>query len=402
MSIKKITDKVFCITTRLQKPNLRFEGIWAVPTGVTINSYVIRGEKNALIDATIGDDDAGAAYLNDLASIGLKLSDIDVLVLNHLEPDHSGFIQRIKAENPAIQIYTTAKGVAFVKNFFKIAENLHAVADNETVSLGTSGTLQFFETPNIHWPETMMTYYTQEKILFPCDCFGGYGDVSSKILDSENSEAELEAYKAEVIRYYANIMASFNSFVIKAIDKIPADTKVICPSHGIIWCEKKPQIIELYKKLAGYGSTCEFEPEVCVIWGSMYGYTKQGVDAVVRGLERKGAKYTMMQIPDTEATYVLAEAYKAKCLVLAMPTYEYKMFPPMAHILDLFERKHFYKKNVLRIGSWGWVGGAKREYEQRIEKMQWVNLPSYEWQGIPTTADLTALEQLGEQLAGTI
>ena len=255
MSIKKITDKVFCITTRLQKPNLRFEGIWAVPTGVTINSYVIRGEKNALIDATIGDDDAGAAYLNDLASIGLKLSDIDVLVLNHLEPDHSGFIQRIKAENPAIQIYTTAKGVAFVKNFFKIAENLHAVADNETVSLGTSGTLQFFETPNIHWPETMMTYYTQEKILFPCDCFGGYGDVSSKILDSENSEAELEAYKAEVIRYYANIMASFNSFVIKAIDKIPADTKVICPSHGIIWCEKKPQIIELYKKLAGYGST---------------------------------------------------------------------------------------------------------------------------------------------------
>ena len=110
----------------------------------------------------------------------------------------------------------------------------------------------------------------------------------------------------------------------------------------------------------------------------------------------------MMQIPDTEATYVLAEAYKAKCLVLAMPTYEYKMFPPMAHILDLFERKHFFKKNVLRIGSWGWVGGAKREYEQRIEKMQWVNLPSYEWQGIPTTADLTALEQLGEQLAGTL
>ena len=158
MSIKKITENVFCITTRLQKPNLRFEGIWAVPTGVTINSYVIRGEKNALIDATIGDDDAGAAYLNDLASIGLKLSDIDVLVLNHLEPDHSGFIQRITAENPAIQIYTTAKGVAFVKNFFKIAENLHAVADNETVSLGTSGTLQFFETPNIHWPETMMTY----------------------------------------------------------------------------------------------------------------------------------------------------------------------------------------------------------------------------------------------------
>ncbi len=402
MSVKKITEKVFCITTRIHKPNLRFEGIWEVPNGVTINSYLIRGEKNVLIDGTLGDDESGNGYIKDLAELGMTLSDIDVVVLNHMEPDHSGFIRRIASVNPKVQFYATAKGVAFVKNFFKITENLHAVTDNETLPLGGSDELRFFETPNVHWPETMMTYYAAEGALFSCDCFGGYGDVSAKLLDAENSEADIRAYDEEVLRYYATVMASFNTFILKAIDKVPSDVRIICPSHGIIWGKQRAHIIDLYKKLAGYGTTCEFDKEVCVIWGSMYGYTKQGVDAVVRGLERKGVPYTMLQIPDMPTAYVLAAAYKAKCLVLAMPTYEYKMFPPMAHILDLFERKHFYKKNVLRLGSWGWVGGAKREYEQRIEKMQWTNLPSYEWQGVPLENDLAELEKLGEQLAETL
>lgn len=403
MSVKKITENVFCISTSLTEPNLLFEGIWNVPTGVTINSYLIRGAKNVIIDATLGSKTVENDYIKDLKSLGLSLKDIDILILNHLEPDHSGFIQRAVSENPNLQIYSTQKGVAFIKNFFKISKNLYEATNNSTIQLGENcGSLQFFETPNVHWPETMMTYYADEKILFSCDCFGGYSDLGDKLLDTDNSEQEIETYEYEALRYYANIMASFNSFVLKAIDKVPEQTQIICPSHGIIWTKNPNRIIELYKKLAGYGSTCEFEKEVCVIWGSMYGYTKKGVDAIVQSLERKGVKYTIRQVPNTPSTYVLADAYRAKALVLAMPTYEYKMFPPMAHILDLFGRKHFIKKHVLRIGSWGWVGGAKKEYAQAIEKLNWNCLPSYEWQGVPSESDLQALEKLAEELASTL
>lgn len=107
----------------------------------------------------------------------------------------------------------------------------------------------------------------------------------------------------------------------------------------------------------------------------------------------------MHQVPNTDAGFVLADAYKAKGLVLAMPTYEYKMFPPMAHILDLFDRKHFVGKTALRLGSWGWVGGAKKEYDARIESFKWDNLESVEWQGIATKEDLALLKERGRELA---
>lgn len=403
MSVKKIYDDVFCITTEIIRDDMLFEGIWNVPTGVTINAYFIKGEKNILIDATLADENSSEGFLADLKSLGFKLSDIDILILNHLEPDHSGFILEAIKENPQLEIYATKKGVSFIKNFFKIHNNLNEISDGDVLNIGEkTGCLKFFETPNVHWPETMMSYFVEKKVLFSCDCFGGYGALNGKPFDDEHSPKELEQYEYEALRYYSNIMSSFNSFVLKAIEKVPSDVKVICPSHGIIWKSNPEIIIQLYKKLASFGTTCDFEKEVCVIWASMYGYTKLGVDAVVKGFQNKGVKYNLIQIPNTSFSYVLAEAYMAKAFVLAMPTYEYKMFPPMSHIIDLFERKHFAKRNVLRIGSWGWSGGAKREYDAKIEKLNWNNLPSYEWQGIPSEEDFINLENLGEQLAETL
>lgn len=401
MSITKISNSIFCITTKLSQPNMRFEGIWEIPTGVTINAYVIKGEKNVLIDAGIHMPQASKAFFDDLTAIGLNVKDIDYLVLNHLEPDHGGLVEVLVERNPNIMIYTTQKGADLIRKFFKIEAKLQAVTDNYTLQLGTQKEIKFIETPNVHWPETMMSYYAAENTLFSCDCFGGYG-IPAALTDAENTEEQLKNYEKEALRYYANIMPSFNSFVLKALDKVPTDTKIICPSHGIVWTKNPQHIRNLYQRFAGYNTIENLEPEVCIVWGSMYGCTKCGVDAVVKGLTNKGVHYTIMQIPDTAYSYVLADSYKAKALVLAMPTYEYKMFPPMAHILDLFERKHFTGKIVLRIGSWGWIGGAKREYDASIEKMGWENMPSYEWQGIPSEADLENLTHLGEQLADLV
>jgi len=378
----------------------RFEGIWPIPHGVTLNAYLLKGEKTALID--VAKDWAGSItqFETQLAQAGSRFEDIDYLVLNHLEPDHTAYISEIRRRNPDIQIISTPKGIAMVEKFFKITDKLRSVKTGDTLDLGGT-VLEFFETPNIHWPETMMSFERTNGILFSCDGFGSYGRLGDRVFDDQFNADEHAFYEKESLRYYSNIVASFSGFVTKALAQLESlSVKVVAPSHGIIWRTKPAQILNRYARYAGYNSgTIQCEKEICVIWGSMYGYTKQGLDAVLEGIASEGIPYTIHQIPDTDASFVLADAYKAGGLVLAMPTYEYKMFPPMAYILDLFQRKHFTGKKALRLGSWGWVGGAKKEYEEKIEGLKWESLEAVEWQGQPSPEDLAILRQRGTELA---
>jgi flavorubredoxin len=134
----------------------------------------------------------------------------------------------------------------------------------------------------------------------------------------------------------------------------------------------------------------------------MYGNTKAGVDAVVRGIEKEGVPYTLHRVPDENVSYILASAYRSSGLVIAMPTYEYAAFPPMAYVLDIFRRKHIFGKKALRIGSWGWVGGAKKEYDAALANLKWDSLDSFEWTGFPTEAEFTVLEERGRELARNV
>jgi flavorubredoxin len=187
--------------------------------------------------------------------------------------------------------------------------------------------------------------------------------------------------------------------VERAVQKVSGlDIKCVAPSHGIIWRKDPKAIIDRYLKYASY-SKGPAEKEIAVIWGSMYGNTKNGVDAVIRGIEAEGVPYSVHRVPDEDVSYILADAFKSSALVLAMPTYEYAMFPPMAYVLDIFKRKHIFGKTVLRIGSWGWVGGAKKEYEAAIEALRWESIPSLEWAGAATAEELSVLEERGRELA---
>jgi len=399
MKAQNITESVFAVHADIKTAS-RFEGIWPIPDGVTLNSYIVKGEKTALID--LARDWAGSIgqFEQQLDSCGTCFEKIDYLVLNHLEPDHTSFIAEIRRRNPGVQIISTPKGIALVRNFFKITDNLREVKTGDTLELGGGKILEFFETPNIHWPETMMTFDRADKILFSCDAFGSYGTLGDRVFDDEFTAEEHAFFAHEGLRYYSNIVSSFSAFVLKALEKLAAlDVAVVAPSHGIVWRKNPAEIIGRYAKFAGYNTGAPCEKEICVVWGSMYGYTKAGLDAVVAGIEAEKVPYTIHQVPDTDASFVLADAYKADGLVLAMPTYEYKMFPPMAHILDLFERKHFTGKKALRIGSWGWVGGAKKEYEEKIASFKWTSVESYEWQGVATKDDLATLKEKGRELA---
>jgi flavorubredoxin len=404
-----IADSVWCLHVDINTTDL-FEGIWPIPQGVSLNAYLVRGEKIALIDLIRDWNGASRQFEEALVSTGIHYSDVDYLILNHLEPDHTGWIREFQARNPRIEIISTAKGVNLVKSFYKIETGLRAVKDGETLDLGGGRALTFFEAPNVHWPETMVTWDAISGTLFPCDAFGSFGALGTfdesiagdRVFDDEFTEAEHAFFEKETLRYYANIISSFSPFVERAVQKIQGlDIRCVAPSHGMVWRRDPQKIIDRYLKYASYAKG-PGEKEIAVIWGSMYGNTRLGLDAVIRGIESRGVPYSMHRIPDENVSWVLADAYKSAGLLLAMPTYEYAMFPPMAYVLDIFRRKHIQGKTVLRIGSWGWVGGAKKEYDAAMAGFKWNNLESIEWAGAPTDEELAALEEGGRKLADAV
>jgi flavorubredoxin len=248
----------------------------------------------------------------------------------------------------------------------------------------------------------MVTWDGDSGTLFSCDAFGSFGALGDRVFDDEFDGGEHAFFEGETLRYYANIVSSFSIFVEKAVQKLAKlDIKCVAPSHGMIWRRDPQKIIGRYLTYASWARG-PAEKRIAVIWGSMYGLTKQGVDAVVRGIEREGVPCSVRRIPDENVSWVLADAYRSSGIVLAMPTYEYAMFPPMSYVLDIFRRKHLYGKRALRIGSWGWVGGAKKDYESAVELLKWDNLESIEWAGAPTPETLASLEAGGRKLAEII
>jgi flavorubredoxin len=398
MKAYPINDRIFALHADIESDEL-FEGIWPIPDGVSLNSYLVKGGKVALIDLVRDWFGAPEVLEEELAAAGVKLSDIDYLVLNHLEPDHTGWLAEFKEKNPKVEIIATAKGIELVKSFYKITEGLRAVKSGDILDLGEGLSLRFEEAPNVHWPETMVTFEPASGVLFSCDAFGSYGSLGDRIFDDQFEPEEHDFFEAESLRYYANIVASFSLFVKKAVQKLSSlDIKVVAPSHGIVWRREPKVIIERYLRFAGYMDGPR-EKEVCVVWGSMYGNTKRGLDAVIAGIEAEGLPYSIHRIPDEDASYVLADAYKSEGIVIAMPTYEYRMFPPMAYVMGLFERKHVWTRQALRIGSWGWIGGAKKEYEELVAPLKWESVESLEWAGQPDQETLDALYERGRELA---
>ncbi|MDD3980852.1 MAG: FprA family A-type flavoprotein [Spirochaetia bacterium] len=401
MKIHPITDKIFALHADIQSDDL-FEGIWPIPYGVSLNSYLVKSEKVALIDLVRDWVGAPGELAGQLASIGLGLDDVDYLILNHLEPDHTGWLNEFRAINPNAEIISTAKGIDLLRSFYKIEDGLRVVKTGDRLELGDGFALDFFEAPNVHWPETMMTWAADGGVLFSCDAFGSFGALGDRVFDDQFSDEEHAFFESESLRYYSNIVASFGLFVKRAIDKVSGlDIQVVAPSHGMVWRQNPGEIIERYLRYANYLEGPR-EKEIAIVWGSMYGNTEKGLAAVIEGIEEEGVPYTIHRVPNEDASWVLSDAYKSEGLVVAMPTYEYKMFPPMAYVLDIFERKHVWYRKVLRIGSFGWVGGARKEYENKIAPLKWNSLEAVEWAGAADEDTLELLYERGRELARAV
>jgi anaerobic nitric oxide reductase flavorubredoxin len=362
---------------------------------------VIIGDKIALIELVREWGGAAMALLENLKSLSLSLKDIDYIVLNHLEPDHTGFTYVIRALAPKSQIVTTEKGSKLVDAFYGIKDNIKVVKTGDEIDLGQNKKLIFTEIPHVHWPETMVSYEPDSKILFSGDAFGAFGVHQGSIFDAETSDVNKPYWEKEMLRYYANIIAMFSPNVTKAIDSLSSlDIKMIAPSHGLIW--KKPEVvINKYLRYANYNKDYA-EPEICVIWGSMYGNTEAMLNAVLKGIASAGVPINVHQVPNEDASYILADAYKSAGLVIGCPTYEYSMFPPMKNLMELLKKKHIWYKKAFYFGSYGWSGGALKDFNTLSEGMHWEILESLTFNGHPTGDQLDKGEKLGQELANQV
>ena len=301
------------------------------------------------------------------------------------------------AKNPKAII--VPRGVP-CQGFYGITDQVQAVSSGEQIVLGGK-TLVFEETPNIHWPETMMTYVPEDGILFSCDAFGSFGQYDH-CFDDELSEQEWELLIPETQRYYANIVSSFSQFVSRGIQKLAGlEVKIVAPSHGIVWRKDPGKVIRLYQDLASYMNG-PAEQEVTFVYSSMYGNTAALVPLIKKTLEDEGLKVHLHEVPKEHASFVLSSAWRSSALVIGMPTYEYRMFPPMYHILDVLERSHVNNRKVMRFGSYGWSGGAQKQFDPFVQTLKWDCVGVVEYQGAPTDDDRRNAVETAKALAASV
>lgn len=387
----KIADGIHMLTLNVE--DILFEGMWELANGVTINSYIVQGDKTAIIDGVIGWDGVPETLYKGLEEIGVDPKSIDYLIVNHMEPDHSGWISNFRKVKDDFTIICTEKAAKMVTSFYN-EDKIKVVKEGDTLDLGKGKVLSFHPVPNVHWPDTMYTYESSTKTLFSCDMFGSFGMMGDHCFDDELTPEEVDFFEFEGMRYYSNVMITFNSSVKKAIEKAKSlEINTIAPSHGPVYRKNPQKIMDDYIRFTRYAEGAG-KNEVTILWGSMYGMTAKAIEHAESILKREGVKYNKLQMPIESESEMVATVFRSAGIIIAAPTYEYKLFPPVAAALNEVGRKRITGKVAFRFGSYGWSGGAEKELKEIIErnKMNWDFIESVEFEGAPKEEHLAKVE----------
>lgn len=392
----KIHDDIFWIGVNDTHTKL-FEGLWPIEKeGISYNSYLIKDDKNTLID--LCKEMQATELLDNIRSI-TNPADIDYLVVNHMEPDHSGAIEALLQAAPKLTILASPKAANMLEGFFGITERVRVVQDGETLTVGKH-TLHFLATPMVHWPETMMTFEENNGVLFSCDGFGGYGRLEKGIFDSDHQN--LGYYEQEALRYFANIVCAFSKPVLNAAQKLEGlAIQTVAPSHGIVWQKDPQRILELYVRWSQYAKGGA-EKGITLVYGSMYGNTLKMAEAVFEGAASTGIPVQRFDITQTHISYILPWLWTQAGVLIGAPTYEGSLFPTMQQTLEMALTKRIFHKKAAYFGSYGWGGGAKRFINSIFEKLGWELSDTLDFLGRPTEADLKKGQEFGKRFGELI
>ena len=337
-----------------------FESLWSLPAGVSYNSYIVKGDKTALID-TVHISKAKNFIANIKTAIGD--SPIDYVVINHMEPDHSGAIDYIVKSFPDVTIVGNKKTIEMVEGFYGSISNTKVINDGDVLDLGDGKSLKFVITPMVHWPETMMTFEQSSSTLFSGDAFGCFGALNGGVIDAE---CDVESYIPEMYRYYAAIVAKYGTFVIKAIEKLKGlRINRICPTHGPVWQDYMIHVIDLYDRLA------HFTPQngAVIVYGSMYGNTEDIAELIARELTVNGVSVRMHNIATADLSVVLADIMRFKGLIIGAPTYNSSIFPPIQNLIEAIVSRGIKNRVLSTFGSYTWGPGISVKIEKSFESL---------------------------------
>jgi len=369
----------------------KFENMLPLPNGVSYNSYLIMDEKTALIDTV--DISFGDIFIDKIQS-QLQGKPLDYLIINHMEPDHSGSIRLIRKYFPKMKIVGNSKTLSMVQGFYGLEDNTLEIKDGEILKLGNHK-LEFIFTPMVHWPETMMTFDQTEKILFSGDAFGTFGTLDGAIVDADMN---IDRYWDEMVRYYANIVGKYGSPVQKALQKLKSvDFQVICSTHGPVWKENISEVVDVYDQLSRY----QGKEGVVIVYGSMYGNTELMAETVAQGLAEGGIKNIVVHnVSKTDSSYIIRDIFKYRGLIVGSPTYCNELYPEIDSLLRKIEIRGVKNRVFGCFGSFTWASAAVKRLTTFVETMKWetAEISVDEKQGLKKDNYQACLE-LGRQVA---
>ena len=417
----EITNKIYYVGVNDRNKNL-FEGLWPLPNGVSYNSYLIVSDKVCLMDTV--EVDFFIPFLKNIQEV-IGERPIDYVVVNHMEPDHSGSLALIKKYYPEVKIVGNKKTFGMMSGFYGLGSEADTieVKNGDTLELGDY-TLNFVLTPMVHWPETMMTlaaphsapegatnasaHDTNEapsgavggaSVLFSMDAFGCFGALNGGVVDEQMN---CDDYWLEMVRYYSNIVGKYGTPVQNALKKL-AGVKLdyICSTHGPVWHQYIDKVVGLYDRLSRY----ETEPGLVICYGTMYGNTERAAEVIARAASQAGVKNIVMyNVSKTHHSYIIRDVFRYRGLIVGAPTYNTGLYHEMDVLLSELAGKDIKNHLLGWFGSFGWaskaVGEIQKWNDERLH-FEAVGTPVEIKQAL-TPETFAACEALGRDMAAKL
>ena len=363
--VRKINEDLYWVGAEDRRLAL-FENLFPIPRGIAYNSYLIKDEKNVLLDTV--DYSVGRQFLENV-KYALDGQNLDYLIINHMEPDHCSLIEELTYKYPEMKIICNNQTIRMLKQFynFDVDSKVEIIKEGQTITTGKHE-FQFIMAPMVHWPEVMVTYDITDKILFSADAFGSFGALNGNLFN-DDTDFEKE-WLSDARRYYTNIVGKYGPQVQNLLKKASSlEIKMICPLHGVIWRNNIEYIIDKYDKWSRY------EPEensVLIVYSSVYGNTENVVNTLSNYLGENGIKNIgVYDSSNTDVSYLVSESFKYSNIVIAATTYNLGLFPAIEEYLLDIKRQNLQNRTVSIIENSTWVPGiVTKEISKILSEMK--------------------------------
>lgn len=366
---RNVTEDLFWVGGNDRRLAL-FEGVYQIPNGVSYNSYLLLDEKTMVFDTV--DYAVSRVFFENIAHV-LDRRPLDYLLIQHMEPDHSGTVSELLLRYPETTVITNSKVLVQLKNYFPdFPENRVQLVDETTMFSTGKHHFHFVMAPMVHWPEVMVTYDETAKILFTADAFGTFGALNGALFADEIDFSR--DYLDEARRYYTNIVGKYGVQVQNLLKKAAGlEIQMLCPLHGFVWRKDIPMILEKYQAWSSYTSE---ESGVVIAYASVYGNTANAMDALACRLVEKGIKTVVFDVSVTPAAEIIAACFRYSHLVFASPTYNGKCFVKMEDLLHDLVNHNLQNRTVMLVENGSWAPMAAKSMESILSDCKNLHIES--------------------------